>query len=274
MRIGAALAALALLLGGCAMAPGTLPDGVSVAVYQPRTEIASGRLAIQVRNGGDAPLEVMAATFHSPAFRDPLAWEAGRTVEIAPGTAVDLRIPAGVADCDADRFAGSVVLEFASDGQRGSASLEPEDEFGIVRQLHDTGCLAERAAAVARLSTTGIEGGGTGTPGELVVSIEPSGEGALELVAVRSTTLLAPAVDGTGMPSVELGVTVGRDGPHELRIPIVPNRCDPHALAEDKVGTRIPVEIRGDGFEGRIVLEATDDARATMRAFFATYCGL
>jgi hypothetical protein len=273
MRIGAASAALALLLGGCAAAPATLPDGVSVAVYQPRTEIASGRLAIQVRNDGDRPIEVTGAAFETAAFRDAVVWEGGRTVRIAPGTAVDLRIPGGEADCGSADVRGEVELRFTADGRSGSATLAPQDEFGIIRQLHDAGCLVERVTGVAALRTTGIDGGGPGVPGDLVIEIEPSGVGELELVTVRSTTLLAPAVGGTGQPSVVISATIGADGPRQLRIPIVPNRCDPHALAEDKVGTRIPVEIRGDGFEGRIVLDATDEARGTMRAFFAAYCG-
>ncbi len=55
----------------------------------------------------------------------------------------------------------------------------------------------------------------------------------------------------------------------------MPNRCDAHALAEDKVGTRMPLYVTApDGSTGRFVLAATDELRMQMYAFYSSYCGL
>ncbi len=52
----------------------------------------------------------------------------------------------------------------------------------------------------------------------------------------------------------------------------MPNRCDAHALAEDKIGTRMPLYVTApDGSTGRLVLAASDELRVQMYAF---YCEL
>jgi hypothetical protein len=57
-------------------------------------------------------------------------------------------------------------------------------------------------------------------------------------------------------------------------VPIVPNRCDPHALAEDKVGTLFvfAVEVEG-GPSGSLTLPATPELRADLYEYFARACG-
>ena len=101
-------------------------------------------------------------------------------------------------------------------------------------------------------------------------------EGVVTVDAISSTTLLNPArPDGIGVNRLELGVEVSAAGPPEIRVPIVPNRCDPHALAEDKIGTRMPLYLTlSDGTSGRLVLAASDELRAQMYAFYSAYCGL
>ena len=114
-------------------------------------------------------------------------------------------------------------------------------------------------------------------PAELLISVEPTGEpGTVTVDTISSTTLLNPAgPDGIGVPQLDLGIAVSADGPAEIRVPIVPNRCDPHALAEDKIGTRMPLHVTlPDGTSGRLVLSASDELRAQMYAFFSSFCGL
>jgi hypothetical protein len=114
-------------------------------------------------------------------------------------------------------------------------------------------------------------------PAELVISVEPTGaDGTVTLDTIHSTTLLNPSgPDGIGVAELDLGIAIDKDGPAEIRIPIVPNRCDPHALAEDKIGTRMPLYVTApDGSGGRLVLSASDELRAQMYAFYTTYCGL
>lgn len=75
------------------------------------------------------------------------------------------------------------------------------------------------------------------------------------------------------MGELPLGIELGPDGPAEFRV--VPNRCDAHVLAEDKVGTGLPLEVStSTGAEGRLILAASDELRGQMYAFYAGYCDL
>ncbi len=66
-----------------------------------------------------------------------------------------------------------------------------------------------------------------------------------------------------------------RDGPQVLRVPVVPTRCDAHALAEDKVGTLVPLEVAvDDGPAGRLLLPVTPDVAADLVGWVARRCGL
>ena len=57
---------------------------------------------------------------------------------------------------------------------------------------------------------------------------------------------------------------------------VVPTRCDPHALAEDKVGTLFGVRVRGSGLaeDAGYYLPLTREQRSALFAFFGTHCGL
>ena len=69
----------------------------------------------------------------------------------------------------------------------------------------------------------------------------PAGEAAsLTIVRVEGTPLLAedPAVPWPGGVAVRAGGDV-----REIRLGIRPARCDPHAVAEDKVGTLLPLRV-------------------------------
>jgi hypothetical protein len=148
----------------------------------------------------------------------------------------------------------------------------------VLDLLHDAACLVAGVDAVVRLTaetlTAPDEMPG---PADLLIAVDPTGaEGTVVIDAVRSTTLLNPAgPDGTGAGELRLGIALGADGPKDLHIPIVPNRCDAHALAEDKVGTRIPLYVTApDGTAGRLVLDAGDGLRAQMYAFYSAFCEL
>lgn len=284
--------ALMIALTGCAGGGGKSPsaeatpgdgvssgEGVSVSVYQPRPDVAAGRMAIQVRNDSDEQLTIERAALSSTYFTDELAWPAKREAEVGPGRAVDLRVQIGESDCADQKPAVHTVTVSYRLGDQASqtTTFVPIDEFEVLDLLHDAACLAERVAEVATLTATSVAlPGQPGVPTALTIAVDPSGDdGQIVIRAVNSTTLLAPFDGATGVPELMLDATVDARGPSEIVIPLVPNRCDPHALAEDKVGTRIPLQVTApDGTTGRLVLSATDELRAQMYAFYSGYCGL
>jgi hypothetical protein len=266
-----AIAAAAAGLAGCAPAVDA-PTGISVAVYQPRTLIAAERMSIQVRNDGDDAVEISAAALRSTAFAEDAVWPADHTVRLAAGTAVDLNVDIPAADCSSSEFAQVATL--IVDG--AELELEAADEMSVLPALHERACLVERVEQIVVLSAVGVDGGGLAAPAQLLVDVAPTGaDGTVTLLSAGSTTLLMPSLDGLGVSALPLDVELGADGPTQVRIPIVPNRCDAHALAEDKVGTRIPLEVEtSTGAAGRFIIPPTDDAKGQLQRFYAAYCGL
>ena len=275
---------VALALGSCAMLAGcaggsapdagpTPPPGVTASVYQPRPDIPAARMAIQVHNGGDAPVDVVAATLHTEVFAEAASWaDDGATV--LAGRALDLRIDIPELRCGDPAEPPRVELTF-DDG--GTLTVEADDPYDLLPRFADEACLAEAVGDVVALGEVRLEYAGGAVPATLVVPATPTGAGGAVVVdAALSTTLLQPAdATGTGTSELPLGIALGDGGAAEVRVPLVPNRCDAHALAEDKIGTGIPLLVTAGGVErGRLVLPAGDELRAAMYAFFTEYCGL
>lgn len=277
LRRGFAAAIAGSLLGGVltGCGPTTTDPEISVTVYQPRTDIVHGRLAIQVLNATDAPLEVVAARLGSPDFVADTVWP-GDTATVPAGRALDLRAPLPEVRCAAD-VDPTATIEYVVDGTARVAELGVADPYELLPRLHREACVSEQIAEVATLTPREVVQPDGVAPAVLVIDVEPTGApGSVTIERVGATTLLQPAdAAGDGTDLVELDIDIGADGPTELRIPFVPNRCDPHALLEDKVGTIIPLYVTTTGFAAeRWLLPVGDDLRADFYAFVATYCGL
>ncbi len=275
--------ALAAALGGCAPSSGDVlvdaPEGVRLSVYQPRPDVPKNRMAIQVHNDGDEPLTVTSAELESSYFTDAMVWGPDRTATVKPGYAVDLRVDVPTdADCSGVEPELTATFGWTIGDRSGTSAATPDDPFHLLDLLHDAACLVVRVNEVATLTATTLEvPAQLPAPAELVIAVEPTGaEGTITLDTITSTTLLNPSgPDGIGVPELTLGVAIDEDGPAEVRIPIVPNRCDAHALAEDKIGTRMPLYvIAPDASSGRFVLAASEDLRMQMYAFYSAFCGL
>lgn len=272
--------AVAATLSACAPTPSSeAPDGVEISVYQPRPDVAKNRIAIQVLNDGEVPLTITSAVLHSSFFTEDMVWGPDRTATVVPGYAVDLRVDLPTeADCSGAEPELTASFGWETEDATGIATVEPDDPFHLFDLLHDAACLIVSVDSVAKLTAVSLDAPAQQpAPAELVISVEPTGAaGTVTLDTIHSTTLLNPAgPDGIGVAELDLGIAIEKDGPDEVRIPIVPNRCDPHALAEDKVGTRMPLYVTApDGSGGRLVLSANDELRAQMYAFYSSYCGL
>ncbi len=275
-----AVAAALATLSACSPPTSTkAPDGVSISVYQPRPDVPKNRMAIEIHNDGDVPVTVTSASLHSSFFTEDMIWGPDRTATVAPGYAVDLRVDlATEADCSGVEPELTATFGWQAGGNTGTATVEPDDPFHLMDLLHDAACLIVSVDSVATLTAVSLDASGQQpAPAELVIGVEPTGEdGSITLDSIHSTTLLNPAGDdGIGVPELDLGIAIDKDGPTEVRIPIVPNRCDAHALAEDKIGTRMPLYLTApDGSSGRFVLAASDELRMQMYAFYSAFCGL
>lgn len=70
-----------------------------------------------------------------------------------------------------------------------------------------------------------------------------------------------------------VGVEVRTGGPPaELHLSIRPARCDPHAVAEDKVGTLLPLHITVAGRSGIFKVDAGAELRPRIYDFVTAAC--
>ena len=65
----------------------------------------------------------------------------------------------------------------------------------------------------------------------------------------------------------------GTGAPQRLRLGIRPARCDPHAVADDKVGTLIPLQITVNGRDGVLKVDTGPLLRGRIYDFVTAACG-
>ena len=58
-----------------------------------------------------------------------------------------------------------------------------------------------------------------------------------------------------------------------VSLPLVPLRCDPHAVQEDKRGTIFTLAVELDGDPGEIELAAPEDLRGRILTWVGAWCG-
>lgn len=277
MRLLASVAALVTVgaVAGCGAAVPDLPSGLSIVVYQPRPDVAAGRFALQVVNAGGSEVEIVDARLDSPDFAAEVEW-AGDGSTVLAGRSVDLRVPLPEIDCAAETAPRAWLVARTEAGPSASTEVDVADPYDLLPRLHAEQCVGQAIAEIATLTPREVVVPAGREPAVLVVDVEPTGAtGSVEIVGVRGTTLVQPASDGVATDELTLDATLSASGPAELRVPLLPNRCDAHALAEDKVGTIIPFLVdvgREDPVRWLLILP--DDLRAALYGYYAAYCGL
>ncbi len=258
---------MGVALAACSASPAPSPS-FTAAVVQQRGDITAGRVQLRVTNTSGSPETFTTAALLSPALREPAEWDARRPVTLDPGHTVDLPIVLPAVRCTDDP--GDAQATFTVDGL--SVSVPPDDALDVLGRAGATACDQEDMASVARIRAAGASAGVDGTIA-LRVDVAPSGvgTGTVELVALRGTVLLRFA-DGAEAP-LHIAVSA-RDRPSHIDVAVVPQRCDAHAIAEDKVGTLFDLVVRIDGREVAIPLERSQEVADTLLALTARVCGL
>jgi hypothetical protein len=273
-----AVTALVLALAACTpqpaetpRTPAALPDGVAVELFQLRSDVAERGAQVRVVNGSDEELVITRLTFTDDWFAGEAVRE--RTSTVAAGRTVDLRFELPESACDDEPDAASrtsrVTLELEGGG---SATVEVADPLGFTALVHEKECLRHDLARVATLEWAAFTPSAAPLPAELQLAITPAGGAeSAELVEVQTTNLLQFADQPTAFP---LAVTVtGTDAATTVALPIVPLRCDPHAVMEDKRGTVFNVLVRVDGAEGAVEVAAPEAMRGAILRWVSDWCG-
>ena len=270
------LFALAVAFSGCVAPSSALPAPahISVSVQQNRLDIARGKMSVVVHNDGADAVTLTALTYADPHWASVLQWAGA--LPVPPGRArsvtADLMSPACASPTDA---AGTAHLVFQTDRGAASDDYAVDDPFGFVARAVQQGCFASRFAATAAVDLVDVatvtrDGAAVA---ELTVRIANHGATSVRLDTVKSTTLLQPAAGGWLWQPAQV-VAAGES--LTLRIDAVPARCDMHAIAEDKVGTRFDaaVSVLSDPIDsGTLTLVASDEQRSRLYDFVASACG-
>lgn len=274
---GAAAAVLATAaLTACAAgappaASATLPDGVTVAVTQLRSDVADRQVEVQVHNTSDAPLQIGAVALIDPRFAGPAERVIDRTSTIPPGGTVDVRVQLPGVDCGAPADSSSTVtLRWAQGEVEGSSTAPAAEVFPFLEDLHTRECVAERAADAATIELATFTPSPSGEPATLDLSIDPRPDaGDVVITGIRETNLLT--FDGVTDVALALGIGVA-GSPQTVSLPLRPARCDPHAVQENKRGTVFTLDVAIDGEAGQFTLAVDADMRGRILTWVTEWC--
>lgn len=260
--------------------PTSLPEGVSVSVFQTRADVPTRRLEMSITNETAAAIVVTGVRFDSSQFVTPSDWTVRDFATIRPGTTVNLPVELSAADCSSGRVEHVVRLSFVQDGPK-VAEVLPLDRFDRLPALRAEDCLAQSVENIATLtltgplSTTAICGTLVGSLG---LEIVPTGaSGSLIPGSMRGAILMALADPASGaiIESKSLNVEVDAAGrPSSIMVDFLPNRCDPHAIAEDKRGTLLTVDVSMGEVDGVYAVPVSDEVRSQIYAYLVEACGM
>jgi hypothetical protein len=284
-----AAAALALPLTACApgaqpdggpTGPGSaLPDGVTAELQQGRSDVAARQAQVVVRNGTGETLVVGSVEVDDPRFAAPIVRVEDRDSTIGPGRTVGIRVQLPDVACGDDVPEGAestLILDYALGEESGRASAVVEDPIGFIEPLHVRDCRAAAVADAAHVSFTDFDPSPPGESASLVLGIAPTGRSAVLISGIQTTNLITFEDGGdTATETLPIGLEVreGDTGLTQVSLPIVPIRCDPHAVQEDKRGTIFDLEVELDGEPGEIELAASEDLRGQILTWVADWCG-
>lgn len=273
-RLNYAPLALVLALAACSpqpAAPSGLPAGVEVELFQLRSDVAERGAQVRVINDSDTDLVVTSLTFDDDWFAGEAVRD--RVSTVPAGRTVDLRFALPESACEDEPDAASrtsqVTLELEGGG---TATVDVADPLGFTTLIHEKECLRHDLARVATLEWTEFTPSAAPLPAELELSITPAGGAeTVELVDIQTTNLLQ-FVDSPTPFALALPIT-GTDAASVVPVPLVPLRCDPHAVMEDKRGTVFDVLVEVDGASGVIEVAAPEAMRGEILRWVADWCG-
>ena len=269
---------------------------VTAVINQLRDNYSQQIIAVQLTNTTAGPLTVLGASVASPLFSGTLEWQpAPGGIQLPPGQTkilpAQLRDPeCGIMTAPPD---GGVSVDLRLAGDSGTvppATIPPAtppavrvpaaDPYGVLERNNAEMCLAQAAAAVAGLRLEpALEVSADAQSAVLTLAVTPrSRPGAVNPGSMGSLTV--NWIDGTTLLDEDprapwpRSVTFHTGGAgQEFRLGIRPARCDPHAIADDKVGTVLPLRVSAGGRDGVLKIDAGAVLRGRIYEFITTACG-
>ncbi|MCT9869630.1 hypothetical protein N7568_09695 [Paenarthrobacter aurescens] len=278
-----AVAVAVALLAACDSGdPGSQATSVSaspitVEVNQSRDQYGKKAILIQLTNTTDTPLTVTGARLDSSLFAEGISWqpsEGGLELPPRQPKSIPADLPAAACGTPHDAFANiEAKLTYSAPGKDpAEENTDASDPFGVLTRNAGELCLAAEAAAVATLALDpGLEVAADGRTAVVRLVITPAtpgnGRQSLTIESIDETTLLAQSSTAPWPVNFTLGTVK-----QELQLTIRPARCDPHAVAEDKVGTLLPLRIKVGERQGLLKIAASPELRGRIYDFVTAAC--
>jgi hypothetical protein len=269
-----------------AAAPAAAAAQVTAEINQLRDDYSRQIIAIQLTNTTAGAVTVLVARLTSPLYDGPIEWPATPGgIELPPGQTKILPAQLRAPECGI-QTAGpgegtAVELQLADTGGTGPAATVPAaDPFGVLARNNAEMCLAQAAAAVAGIrlepelevsadAKSAVLGLAI-TPRSAPGAVNPGSTGTLTINWIEGTTLLDE--DRAAPWPRSVSVHTGGASQH-FRLGIRPARCDPHAIADDKVGTLLPLRVSAGGRDGVLKIDAGALLRGRIYEFVTAACG-
>jgi hypothetical protein len=249
-----------------------LPQDVVMHMDQSRMERKGREAFVRIDNGTDRSLTVEALRVTS-SRRPDITWKGREVVGATYQGDVEIDLPRG--RCGTDVGASVTLTYRLGDGPVTVSTGPADDVYGAIGLIADRDCAQTTlsTAADVTVGTPSVDGRGMDSVLRLPVTMAPTGKASgVRFAGFESTVLFRQTADSAADVSVPLDAG---DPTTTQVLAVVPTRCDPHALAEDKVGTLFGVRVRATGLAGdaEFYLPLTQAQRTALHDFFGTHCG-
>lgn len=255
------------------------PIVLTVAVFQQRTDYAIRGAQIEITNPSSSNLRIDSATFDSRWFAETVASPSAPAQLLADAT-TDFRVRLAAPVCNAPKSEPTVQIRYTRpDGSRGETTVTPSTPFDSIAVVHAQDCARVDFEKVARISiaptlrfdpTEATDGKRAAL---IDVTFTPTGAGgSVTLHSTEDTTLLAQREGG--FRSIELTLSAASP-PTTLTLDYVPESCAlPHRVAEDKIGTLIPMRVDAGSYRDALFLAPVSAGmKGALLDWVGVYCG-
>ena len=259
--------------------PGTSERAAEIVVdiNQSRDQYGKQAILIQLTNASGSPVTVSGVDLRSGLFQQAITWrpENGQ-LELPPNQPKSL--PASLPEPRCGSHTGeppATTIHYArTNNEQRQLSTGATDSFGVLQRNSDELCLAKEAAAVASIALAPE------------LDVAPDGRTAVVRLIITPTrtatpnqTLVIESIGGTTLlaeqPSDpwprDVAIAAAADA-RVLSLRVRPARCDPHAVAEDKVGTLVPLNVAIGNRQGALKVPAPADLRGRIHDFVTAAC--
>lgn len=173
----------------------------------------------------------------------------------------------------------TITLALGEHDELGPVSdvvVDAGDSGGHLARNHAVDCAQAAVAAGARLEVDAdvpVEARDGELTALVSLRVEPVAGGPEVTIDRLGGTTLMENPDPSGGASGWVGEDLAGQDSGRIILPVVPARCDAHAVGEDKRGTFVPVYASVDGEPQHVIyVPMPDAARADLFAFIADTC--